>query len=65
MVSQKTHPNPSLFNEQSSFLKEGLSQPVKKHRAKAPSFKTIFDWRREKGLGMSQNSKAAFLQIKI
>jgi hypothetical protein len=40
-------------------LKRGLPQLVKEHWVKAPSFKAIFDWHREKGLGMSSNIKAS------
>jgi hypothetical protein len=40
-------------------LKRGASSTGEKRQAKAPSFKAIFDCRREKGLGMSSNLKAS------
>jgi hypothetical protein len=44
-------------------LKRGAFSTGEKHCVRAPSFKTIFDWRREKGLGMSQNQKLGFLLL--
>jgi hypothetical protein len=44
-------PQTPLFAMSKAHLKRGAFSTGEKRPAEAPSFKTIFDWRREKGFG--------------
>jgi hypothetical protein len=50
-----------LFEMSRAHLKRGAFSTGVKRKVKAPSFKTIFDWRREKGLGDESKPKTVIL----